>query len=270
MNEVPVPRNSDSIADNFTAFVELVKILRRECPWDKKQTNESIAHLLIEESYETIDAIYKKDDAEFSKELGDLLLHVVMHAVMADERGAFNLLDVMNKIHTKLVYRHPHVFGEVEVSGEDEVTKNWEMLKLKEKGSKDISSILDGVPNSLPALLRAERIQHKAARVGFDWDDKNEVWKKVEEELCELKAELKSGNKAKATEELGDLFFAIVNAARHEEIVAEEALHLTNNKFKQRFTYIEQKAKESGLELDKMTLVEMDSLWNEAKKSENK
>jgi MazG family protein len=259
--DIPLPNDPNSNADRFLAFIELVKVLRLGCPWDRKQTNESIAHLLIEECYETLDAIKKKDDDEFSKELGDLLLHVVMHAVMAEERGAFNINDVMRHIHDKLVFRHPHVFAEVEVSGEGEVLNNWENLKKKE-GRKNT---LDGVPDSLPALLRAERIQFKASRVGFDWEEKSGVWDKVQEELDELKVEIEAENQANIKEEFGDVFFALVNAARFENVVPEEVLQGTNDKFTRRFRYIEDKAKEQGKALKDMTLGEMDAYWDEAK-----
>ncbi len=259
--EIPKPNNPDDLADVFIAFVEIVKLLREHCPWDREQTNESISHLIIEEAYEALDAIQKKNDEEFSKELGDLLLHIVMHAIMAEERGAFNLIDVINRISNKMVLRHPHVFGTVQVNGEEEVLENWEKIK-KSEGRKNT---LDGVPLSLPALLRAERIQQKASRVGFDWDNKQDVWKKVDEEFAELKRELFAGNQEKATEEFGDLLFALVNAARFEKIVPESALQLTNSKFINRFRYVEEQARTSGRKLDEMTLEEMDELWNEAK-----
>ncbi len=264
--EVPLPADPKNYIDRFTAFVDIVKILRKDCPWDSAQTNESIAHLMIEEAYETIDAIHQKDDNEFAGELGDVLLHIVMHAIMAEERGAFNLNDVITKISNKMVHRHPHVFADVDVESTDDVMKNWEQLK-KQEGKK---SALDGVPLALPALLRAERIQHKASRVGFDWDDKKNVWEKVEEELAELKEELHNGqDKERVREEFGDFVFSLVNAARFADIVPEEALQKTNNKFTKRFQYVEKKAKEMGKELKDMTLGEMDELWNEAKKKNN-
>ncbi|GAB1370860.1 nucleoside triphosphate pyrophosphohydrolase [Candidatus Kapaibacterium sp.] len=264
---IPIPKDETSEVSQFENFIEIVKILRKECPWDRKQTNESIAPLMIEEVYEAIDSIYQKDYKEFSKELGDLLLHIVMHSVMAEESGHFNLNDVIKNISTKMIHRHPHVFGDTNVEDDVEVLQNWEKLKLTETSDKDLKkSTLDGVPNSLPALLRAERIQYKVSRVGFDWTDKNDVWNKIYEELDEFRHELSSGNKEKARQELGDFIFAIVNAARHEGIVAEEALHLTNNKFKSRFQYIEKKAGESGKKLEDMTLEEMDEIWDEAKK----
>ena len=266
IRQAPVAENPESAVSQFENFIEIVKILRLECPWDRKQTNESIAPLMIEETYEAIDAIYAKDDKEFSKELGDLLLHIVMHAVMAEERGAFSLTDVVKRITEKMIHRHPHVFGDTSVRDEHEVLQNWEALKLQEHSQNEKpKSTLDGVPNSLPALLRAERIQYKVSRVGFDWTDKNDVWNKIYEELDEFRAELTSGDKEKARQELGDFIFAIVNAARHEGIVAEEALHLTNNKFKSRFQFIEKRALEMGKNLNDMTLEEMDAIWDEAK-----
>jgi XTP/dITP diphosphohydrolase len=263
--EIPLPSNPEDAISQFEAFVEIVKILRRDCPWDSTQTNRSIAHLMIEEVYEAIDAIYENDDAEFSKEFGDLLLHIVLHAVIAEERKAFDLKDVIKKISAKMIHRHPHVFGDTSVDGVEQVMQNWEALKLKESGGGERKSVLDGVPNNLPALLRAERIQHKASRVGFDWDNPDDVWAKVFEEITEFRLELKSGNNEKAEQEFGDLLFALVNAARFEGIVAEQALHLTNNKFTKRFYYIEKIARERELDLNEMTLEEMDEIWNAAK-----
>ncbi len=259
---IPIADNPEDICSQFKTLIEIIRILRRECPWDKKQTNESIAHLLIEETYEMIDAIHKKNDEEFSKELGDILLHIIMHCIMAEERDSFNLMDVVKKIQNKLINRHPHVFGNIEVSGEEEVMQNWEALKSRENNG---SSLLDGVPNNLPSLLRAERIQHKASRVGFDWQEKNDVWEKVFEEIQELREEIINNKKQNINEEIGDLLFSIVNAARFENIVAEEALQLTNDKFTRRFKFIEKKAIEKGKKLKELTLEEMDSIWNEAK-----
>jgi len=263
--KIPVPK-SEEIKDLFDSFYELVWILRRECPWDKEQTNRSIAQLTIEEAYEAVDAIYKNDDGDFAGELGDLLLHIVMHSIIAEQRGAFSIKDVIKKIHHKMVTRHPHVFGEVEVSDQNEVLRNWENIKKNERTKEE--SILDGVPNNLPALLRAERIQHKASRVGFDWLEKEDMWAKVEEEFKELKQELKTGDQRLKTEEFGDFLFALVNAARYEDIVAEEALQLANNKFTSRFKYIEHQANKNGQDLNKMTLEEMDAYWDEAKQNE--
>ena len=258
---IPKPDNPEDLLDNFEAFVRLIKILRKECPWDRKQTNESIAHLTIEEAYEVSEAIHEKDYKGLSKELGDIFLHVVMHSIMAEENDNFKLIDVIKQEHAKLVHRHPHVFGDKEVQNEEQVMQNWEALKKKE-GKK---STLEGVPAAIPALLRAERMQHKASRVGFDWDNKEDVWKKVDEELDELKEELNKGDKDKARDEFGDFLFALVNAARYEDIVPEDALQRTNKKFFERFNYIEEKAKLNGKDINNMTLEEMDALWDEAK-----
>lgn len=258
----PQAKNPDNESELFASFMELVRILRNECPWDKKQTNKSIAHLTIEEAYEIMDAIDNNDDKEFAKELGDVLLHVLLHSVIAEQRGAFDIKTVINGIHEKMVHRHPHVFGETTVESDEDVVRNWELLK-KSEGK---ISALDGVPKGLPSLLKAERIQHKAAKVGFDWEDKNDVWDKVFEEIAELKETLEAGDKERSTEEFGDVLFSLVNAARHEKIVAEEALHFTSNKFIHRFQYIEKRAKEMGKSMDDMSLIEMDELWNEAKK----
>ncbi|MFA6570915.1 MAG: nucleoside triphosphate pyrophosphohydrolase [Bacteroidota bacterium] len=262
MIKIPKAKNENDIAEQFDTFVEIVRILRKECPWDREQSNESISQLLIEEAYETIDAINNKNDDEFAKELGDLLLHIVMHAVMAEEREAFNLIDVLKKSQTKLVFRHPHVFGDVSADNPEKVTQNWEHLKFKE-GRK---SLLEGVPNALPALLKAERMQFKASRIGFDWTEKEDVWKKVEEEMNELKVELLSGNQEKKLDEIGDLLFALVNAIRFENIIAEEALQSTNAKFKRRFEYIEKVVSERNLTLKEMSLEQMDEIWDEAKR----
>lgn len=261
---IPTPAMPAGLQEWFTAFYELVIILRKECPWDRKQTHESISHLLVEEAYETLEAIAQGDDKEFSKELGDLLLHVVMHGVMAEQRGAFTMQDVIQRVFEKLVHRHPHVFGESKADNEQEVKQRWEEMKMKEGRS----SVLEGVPASMPALLRAQRIQEKAAGVGFDWSDKIEMWKKVEEELAELQEAMTERDTTKIKEEFGDVFFALVNAARFEGIVAEESVQLTNSKFTRRFAYIEQKAAEHGKNLRDMTLGEMDDWWNEAKKME--
>lgn len=261
---IPAPTDPSDLLQYVGSFVELVRILRAECPWDMKQTHESISHLLIEEAYETLEAISKKDDAEFAKELGDLLLHVVMHAVIAEQRGAFSLLTVVDNEFKKLVNRHPHVFAHDVATDEAKVLENWEKLKMKEGRT----SILDGVPKALPAALRAQRVQEKAANAGFDWDEKKPVWDKVEEEIRELRAEVERENTAAVQREFGDVLFALVNAARHENIIAEDALHGTTNTFMKRFQYIEVKAKEAGRQLEDMSLAEMDVLWDEAKRLE--
>ena len=233
-----------------------------------KQTHESISHLLIEEAYETLEAIEDKDDPELSKELGDLLLHVVMHGVMAEQRGAFTLRDVIEKEFNKLVNRHPHIFKDEEADNEEKVLQNWERLKMKEGRT----SILDGVPKSLPAALRAQRVQEKAANVGFDWHDRRDVWAKVHEELEELRVEIEASPEPRVPtkrvkEEFGDVLFALVNAARHEGLIAEDSLHGTINTFMDRFKHIEKSAAEEGRELRDMGLEEMDKYWNEAKKA---
>jgi XTP/dITP diphosphohydrolase len=264
VNKIAKAENQNDAISQMKAFVEIVKILRKECPWDKKQTHKSISHLMIEETYEAVDAIFKQDFDELAKELGDILLHIVMQSLIAEEENRFTFADVIQKISEKMILRHPHIFNKDNALGnitEEKVLENWEKIKMTE-GRK---SVLEGVPNSLPALLKAERIQEKAAKVGFDWDNKNDVWKKVEEEIGELKHEIEFGDKDKIEDELGDVIFAIVNAARFEKIVPENALQRTNNKFIRRFQYIEQKAKANNLDLKEMTLAEMDEFWNEAK-----
>ena len=260
---VPKPTDPNDTLSQLDAFIRLVRILREQCPWDMKQTHESISHLLIEEAYETLEAIEAKDDAEFSKELGDLLLHVVMHGVMAEQRGAFSLRDVVQKEFDKLVNRHPHIFEDEIAEDETKVLQNWERLKMKEGRS----SVLDGVPKALPAALRAQRVQEKAANVGFDWHDKRDVWAKVDEELMELRDEISRQDDEGTKREFGDVLFALVNAARHEGLIAEDALHGTVNTFMRRFQFIEQRALEAGRDLRDMDLDEMDEYWNEAKRN---
>lgn len=259
---IPTPKDANDTLSNVEAFVRLVWILREQCPWDMKQTHESISHLLIEEAYETLDAIAKGDDEELSKELGDLLLHVIMHSVMAEQRGAFAFIDVVRKEMNKLVNRHPHIFGNEIATDETTVLQNWERLKMNEGRT----SILDGVPRMLPAALRAQRVQEKAANVGFDWHDRRDVWAKVNEEINELKVEIENGNTVGVQREFGDVLFALVNAARHEGVIAEDSLHGTINSFMARFQFIERKAIENGRVLSDMNLAEMDEHWNEAKK----
>lgn len=267
INNIPVPKAKDSedLAEQFLAFVEIVKLLRVHCPWDKKQTNESISHLLIEEAYETLEAIQNRDYCEFSKELGDLFLHIVMHSIIAEELGKFTLLDVLKEIQKKLVFRHPHVFGTTEVNGIPDVLRNWEELK-KQEGRE---SIFDGVPKTLPALLRAERIQEKASKVGFDWKESQDVWNKVVEELAELRTAIDSKKKEAIEEEFGDLVFALVNYARFIDISPELALQKTNDKFIRRFQSIEEFARQNNKDLSEMTLDKMDEIWNLTKLNEN-
>jgi MazG family protein len=252
----------------FNEFVSLVKRLRKECPWDKEQTNDSIKAATIEEAYEVVEAIDEKNYDELKKELGDLLLHVVFHTVIAEESSHFTIDDVINTISDKLIRRHPHVFGDTVINSSDEVKKNWEKIKLNE-GRK---SILDGVPNSLPALQKAHRLQEKAAKVGFDWEKKEDVWKKVIEEIQEMheieELKKKSNDESlqiKLEDEIGDVFFALVNYARFLNVNPENALRKTNEKFVKRFNYIEEKLKENNKSIQQSNLEEMDRYWNESK-----
>ena len=235
--------------------------LREQCPWDKKQTMETLRHLTIEETYELGDAVLDNDLEEVKKELGDLLLHIVFYAKIGSETKDFDIADVANSICDKLIYRHPHIYGDVVVANEEEVKQNWEKLKLKEGKS----SVLEGVPKSLPALVKASRIQEKVAGVGFDWEAPNQVWEKVEEELNEFKAEVANANQDRMESEFGDVLFSMINYARFLKINPENALERTNKKFTKRFQYLEQKAKEQGKSLSEMTLNEMDIFWEEAK-----
>ena len=236
--------------------------LREKCPWDKKQTIESLRHLTIEETYELADAILENNMADIRKELGDLLLHIVFYAKIASETDAFTIEDVIDGICEKLVFRHPHVFGNAIVNDAEDVKTNWEKLKIKE-GNR---SILAGVPASLPAMTKAHRIQDKARSAGFDWDEREQVWDKIEEELGELKTEIRQMDTEKIEAEFGDLFFSMVNAARLYGIDAEAALERTNKKFIKRFNYLEQKTIQAGRPLTSMTLDEMNIVWEEAKK----
>ncbi|MBD5245800.1 MAG: nucleoside triphosphate pyrophosphohydrolase [Barnesiella sp.] len=243
--------------------IDTLDILRVKCPWDAKQTNESLRPNTIEEVYELCDALINEDNANIKKELGDVLLHILFYSKIGEEKEQFDIADVCDALNKKLIFRHPHVFGEVNVKDSHEVEQNWEQIKLKEKdGNK---TVLSGVPSALPALIKAERIQEKAANVGFDWENPADVWSKVREEICEFSAEVDKKDSAKMEEEMGDLFFALVNAARLYHINPENALEKTNKKFIARFNYIEQKAKEAGRNLRDLTLAEMDELWNEAK-----
>ena len=250
--------------DKLKAFERLLTImdeLRENCPWDKKQTMESIRHLTIEEVYELADAILEKDMEEIKKELGDILLHIVFYARIASETKAFDITDVINTVCDKLIHRHPHIYGDVNVADDEEVKKNWEQLKLKE-GKK---SVLEGVPVALPSMVKAMRIQEKARGAGFDWEQPNQVWEKVEEELREFKSEVDLKNQPESENEFGDLLFSLINYARFIHINPEEALERTNKKFIRRFQYLEHAVLESGRELSKMKLEEMDVYWNEAK-----
>lgn len=254
----------------FKEFVDIVKRLRKECPWDREQTNDSIKHATLEEAHEVIEAIDNNDDEELKKELGDLLLHVVFHSVIAEGDGKFTLNEVIDSISEKLIRRHPHVFGDVKVTNSEDVKKNWEAIKMQEGRS----SVLEGVPENLPALQRAHRLQEKAAKVGFDWEKKSDVWKKVVEEIEEMHeiekvkspmSKVKSEVNEKLEGEVGDVFFALVNYARFLGVNPENALRKTNRKFIERFKFVESKIKETGKSIDESSLAEMDKYWNESK-----
>ena len=254
----------DQKAASFLRLLKIMDELREQCPWDKKQTIESIRHLTIEETFELSDAILKKDLQEIKKELGDILLHIVFYARIASETQAFDIKDVIDSLCEKLIYRHPHIYGDVKVKDEEDVKQNWEQLKQKEKGGN--KSVLAGVPNSLPALLKAYRIQEKARAVGFDWDRPEQVFEKVKEELFEFEAEIKSKNHQAAEKEFGDVLFSLINYARFLNINPEDALEHTNQKFIFRFGYMEKKVKALGKEIADCKLEELDGYWNEAKK----
>ncbi|MGJ8742966.1 nucleoside triphosphate pyrophosphohydrolase [Polaribacter sp.] len=251
--------------DQLAAFNRLLDImdeLREKCPWDKKQTLESLRHLTIEETYELADAILDNDLQEIKKELGDVLLHIVFYAKIGSEKKAFDIADVANAISDKLIDRHPHIYGDVKVKNEEDVKRNWEQLKLKEGNN----SVLEGVPKGLPALVKANRIQDKVAGVGFDWEKPEHVWEKVQEELTELNEEIKKGNKENTEKEFGDVLFSMINYARFIDVNPENALEKTNRKFINRFQYLETAAKKEGKELSEMTLAEMDVYWENSKK----
>lgn len=254
----------NSRQDQLKAFDRLLTImneLREQCPWDKKQTLESLRYLTIEETYELGDAILDQDLEEIKKELGDLLLHIVFYARIGSEKEAFDIGDVANSICEKLIRRHPHIYGDTQVSNAEEVKQNWEAIKLKE-GKK---SVLEGVPRSLPALVKAGRIQEKVAGAGFDWERPEQVYAKLEEELGELQTEVEGGEEQKIEAEFGDVLFSMVNYARFLKVNPENALERTNKKFSKRFQYLEAKAKEAGKDLQSMSLSEMDEYWEEAK-----
>lgn len=246
---------------SFNKLIDIVERLRKDCPWDRKQTFDSLKAQTLEEVYEVIESIDNKHYHELKKELGDLLLHIIFYSSMASEKSYFTLEEVINSIIEKLIRRHPHVFGEKSLNTEEEVKQNWEITKLQEGRS----SILEGVPNSLPGLQRAERLQEKASKVGFDWEKKEDVWEKVLEEINELKEIEDSGNKEEMEKEAGDIFFALVNYCRFLKINPENALRYTNEKFIKRFTYVEEKIKSSGRNISESNLKEMDIFWNESK-----
>jgi XTP/dITP diphosphohydrolase len=247
----------------FGQLLDILDELRVKCPWDRKQTNESLRTNTIEETYELCDAIMKDDNNNIKKELGDMLLHIVFYAQMGSETNDFDIYDVCKSLNEKLIYRHPHVFGEVEANNATTVEQNWEQLKLKEKdGNK---TVLSGVPATLPAMIKAHRIQDKARSVGFDWEEREQVWAKVQEEIDELKTEIGAMDKDKMEAEFGDLLFSLINAGRLYGIDPENALERTNRKFISRFNYLESKTITQGRDLKKMTLAEMDEIWDEAK-----
>jgi MazG family protein len=249
--------------DAFERLLNIMDELREKCPWDKKQTFETLRSLTIEETYELADGILKRDLIEIKKEIGDLLLHIVFYARLGNEEKSFDITDVINSLNEKLIYRHPHVFGTVEVADDIEVKQNWEHLKIKE-GNR---SVLGGVPDSLPALIKASRIQEKVRAVGFDWDERSQVWDKVKEEIAEVEAEINNADAEKTEQEFGDLLFSVVNACRLYEVDPETALERTNQKFIKRFRYLEEQTRLSGRSLKEMSLAEMDVIWEEAKKS---
>ena len=254
----------NSRKDQLKAFNRLLDImddLREKCPWDQKQTLESLRHLTIEETYELADAVLDNDLPEIKKELGDILLHIIFYAKIASEQKAVYMADFANAISDKVIHRHPHIYGDVNVEDEEEVKRNWEQLKLKE-GKK---SVLEGVPKSLPAVVKASRIQEKVAGVGFDWEQPEQVWEKVQEELSELNEEIKAGSKENIEKEYGDVLFSMINYARFINVNPENALEKTNKKFMNRFQYLETQAKKAGKELSDMSLTEMDVFWEKSK-----
>ncbi|MDR0795715.1 MAG: nucleoside triphosphate pyrophosphohydrolase [Tannerella sp.] len=260
-----MPPTRTETLQSFSRLLDVMDELRIKCPWDRKQTNESLRANTIEETYELSDAILKDDAGEIKKELGDLLLHIVFYAKIGEEKGDFEIKSVIDSICEKLIFRHPHVFGDTTAGDSKKVEQNWEQLKLKEKdGNK---TVLDGVPPSLPSLIKAYRIQDKARNAGFDWDVKEQVWDKVQEELDEFKHEIARMNPDGMEEEFGDLFFSLINAARLYQINPDNALERTNQKFIRRFNHMEQQTRLKGRQLKDMTLAEMDQIWNEAKRS---
>lgn len=250
----------------FEKLVAIMNDLREKCPWDRKQTNETLRTLTIEETYELAEAIIHNNDDEIKKELGDLLLHIVFYARIASEKKAFDITDVINNLCEKLIYRHPHIYGNVKVDNAVQVLENWERLKLNEKGRQ--KSVLNGVPASLPAVVKANRIQHKVSGIGFDWEHPSQIWDKVKEEINELQAELDASDADAIEAEFGDLLFSIVNAARLFHIDPETALERTNQKFIKRFAYLEEQTIKKGIDLKELTHDEMNVFWEEAKKKD--
>lgn len=261
------PKNIEAKLVAFERILTIMDELREKCPWDRKQTIESLRMLTIEEVFELADAITENDEAHVAEELGDILLHIVFYAKIGEERGTFDIVSIIDELSEKLIRRHPHIYGDVDVDTADEVAMNWEAIKLKEKGKSGRKSALEGVPRSLPALPKAFRIQQKAKKLGFEWENKEQVWEKVEEEMAELKEAEASGDKDHIEKEFGDVLFSLVNYARFLDIDPELALDRTNKKFINRFQLMEKMAEEKGESLVEMGLWEMDALWNETKKS---
>ncbi len=256
--------NRQQKLEAFGRLLDIMDELREKCPWDREQTNESLRANTIEETYELAEAILNNDNAEIKKELGDLLLHVVFYAKIGEEKQAFDIADICNSLCDKLIFRHPHVFGDQQADSAGMVEQSWEQLKLKEKGRKH--SVLEGVPAALPALVKAYRIQDKARNAGFDWNQRHDVWDKVKEELGELEVEIEKMNSDRIEAEFGDLLFSVINAARLYKVNPDNALERTNRKFIYRFDYMEKKVKEQGRSLKDMTLDEMEVIWQEAKR----
>ncbi len=256
----------DKSLKEFGKLLEIIDELRVKCPWDRKQTNDSLRKLTIEETYELADAITSGSDDDIKKELGDLMLHLVFYARIGAEKGIFTMADVLEGINTKLIYRHPHVFGDVTVTGASQVEENWEQLKIKE--GKGYKPVLSGVPSSLPAIIKANRIQEKVRGVGFDWENREQIWDKVQEEIRELKEEIDNRNTERIESELGDVLFSIINASRLYGIDPEAALEKTNRKFIKRFNYLEKETITKGKSLHDMSLDEMNVIWEEAKKED--
>lgn len=261
-NQTPkAVRESQLVA--FGKLLDVLDELRVKCPWDAKQTNESLRPNTIEETFELAEALANNDTVNIKKELGDVLLHIAFYSKIASEKGQFDIADVCNALTDKLIFRHPHVFGDVKAESTEQVLENWEQIKLREKGGN--KTVLGGVPSALPALIKANRIQEKVRNVGFDWEEPSQVWDKVDEEMREVKAEIEKGDKEAIEAEFGDLLFSVINAARLYGVNPENALEKTNKKFISRFNYLEQKCHEQGKNLKDLTLAEMDTIWEEAK-----
>ena len=258
--------NREESLEAFSSLLDIMDELREKCPWDREQTNESLRANTIEETYELSEAILNGDNEEIKKELGDLLLHIIFYSKIGEEKDSFDIGDVCDAISDKLVFRHPHVFGDTTIESAELVEQSWEQIKMKEKNGN--KTILDGVPTSLPSLVKAYRIQDKARNSGFDWNERRDVWDKVNEEMGELKIEIDKEDEDRMEAEFGDLLFSIVNAARLYHVNPDNALERTNRKFIKRFTYLEKEAKQNGLNLKDMTLGEMEEIWQEAKKED--